>query len=255
MVLDELVNKYYSRLNENDLYIWSYIVKNKKECMFLTIDQLASKCNVSRTTVLRFAQKISLKGYSELKVYLKWEKDAIVDTNLDYIDIISKDVQKFVEDFRKKDFTYVCSLIHTAKRIFIYGSGALQNIVASEMQRIFLLNDEMAINISGETEMKFVSNHITADDLVILISVSGESEGMRNIAQTLRVKNVPIVSITRMKNNDLAKICDESLYTNTSFMDINENVNYETVSLFFVLVEMLFLNYAAYKKKLVLENK
>ena len=71
MRLQELINKYYSQLNENDLYIWNYISNHKNECEKLAIDQLAHKCNVSRTTILRFAKKISLKGYSELKLYLK----------------------------------------------------------------------------------------------------------------------------------------------------------------------------------------
>ena len=73
MQLDELVNEHYRRLNENDLYIWNYISSHRKECEKLAIDQLAFRCNVSRTTILRFAQKISLKGYGELKVLLKMD--------------------------------------------------------------------------------------------------------------------------------------------------------------------------------------
>ena len=71
MRLDELVIQYYNQLNENDIYNWNYISSHKKECEKLAIDQLAYKCNVSRTTILRFAQKLSLKGYGELKVYFK----------------------------------------------------------------------------------------------------------------------------------------------------------------------------------------
>ena len=57
MKLEELINQHYDHLNENDFYIWNYISKHKKECEKLAIDQLAYKCNVSRTTILRFAQK------------------------------------------------------------------------------------------------------------------------------------------------------------------------------------------------------
>ena len=71
MKLEELINKHYDQLNANDFHIWNYISNNKHECQKMAIDQLAYKCNVSRTTILRFAQKISLKGYSELKLYLK----------------------------------------------------------------------------------------------------------------------------------------------------------------------------------------
>ena len=54
MKLEELINKNYRQLNENDLYIWNYINHHKKECEHLSIDELALRCNVSRSTILRF---------------------------------------------------------------------------------------------------------------------------------------------------------------------------------------------------------
>ena len=41
----------------------------------MTIEELARKCNVSRTTVLRFTKKLSLKGFGEFKVHLRMEND------------------------------------------------------------------------------------------------------------------------------------------------------------------------------------
>ena len=69
MKLAELVNQHYKELSSNDLYIWDYIQAHRKECQNLSIVELAQRCHVSKTTILRFAQKLSLKGYSELKVY------------------------------------------------------------------------------------------------------------------------------------------------------------------------------------------
>lgn len=75
MRLEELLNQYSDRLSENDLYIWDYVEKHKKQCENMTIEELARKCNVSRTTVLRFTKKLSLKGFGEFKVHLKMEND------------------------------------------------------------------------------------------------------------------------------------------------------------------------------------
>lgn len=41
MRLDELVNENYNKLNENDLLIWQYIQKHKKECCSISIEELA----------------------------------------------------------------------------------------------------------------------------------------------------------------------------------------------------------------------
>ena len=95
MRLEELVNKHYDKLNHSDLYIWKYIFNHKKDCCNLTIDELANRCNVSRTTILRFAQKLSLKGYSELKIYLKWESEDKEFNEKDYLKVVCNDITNY----------------------------------------------------------------------------------------------------------------------------------------------------------------
>ena len=51
MKLEELVNRNYQQLNDNDLYIWNYIIHHRKECERLSIDELALRCSVSRSTI------------------------------------------------------------------------------------------------------------------------------------------------------------------------------------------------------------
>ena len=71
MKLEELVNRNYQQLNDNDLYIWNYIIHHRKECERLSIDELALRCSVSRSTILRFSKRLGLKGYAEFKVFLR----------------------------------------------------------------------------------------------------------------------------------------------------------------------------------------
>lgn len=104
MKLDELINKYHKHLNENDLYIWNYISKHRKECETLTIDQLAHKCNVSRTTILRFSQKLSLKGYGELKVYLKLDNEKSKE-NVNNVEAVCDAYNEVIKNIKEKDCT------------------------------------------------------------------------------------------------------------------------------------------------------
>ena len=72
MRLETLIYDNYKSLNENDKHIWNYILSNKKLCESMSIQELACSCNVSHTTILRFAQKLGLNGYSELKFYYNY---------------------------------------------------------------------------------------------------------------------------------------------------------------------------------------
>lgn len=81
MRLEELVNKYYDKLNENDKMIWQYIQANKKKCCDISIEELAEICCISRATISRFTQKLSFDGFREFKLHLKLEceKDSTQD--------------------------------------------------------------------------------------------------------------------------------------------------------------------------------
>ena len=74
MHLEQLIEQNYHKLNESDLYIWNHIRTHPDECRDISIDALSEACCVSHTTILRFAKKLGLSGFSELKVILKWQK-------------------------------------------------------------------------------------------------------------------------------------------------------------------------------------
>ena len=82
--LDELFNAHRAKLGENDLHIWNYVSAHRKECAELSIEALGQRCHVSRTTILRFARKLGLHGFSELKVLLRMEEKP--ETSPDYIE-------------------------------------------------------------------------------------------------------------------------------------------------------------------------
>lgn len=69
MKLEELVNRNYQQLNDNDLYIWNYIIHHRKECERLSIDELALRCSVSRSTILCFSKRLGLKDTLNLKFF------------------------------------------------------------------------------------------------------------------------------------------------------------------------------------------
>ena len=93
-------------------------------------------------------------------------------------------------------------------------------------------------------------NIANSDDLFIIISVSGENKFIIDFASKLNIKNIPIISITRLKNNTLSQMSDYNLYI--SSVTLNEEiseVSYESITSYFILIEILFLKYMQYKKK------
>lgn len=121
MQLEELINQHYSKLNDNDFHILKYILNHKHTCYHLGIDALAKACSVSRSSILRLAQKLGFSGYSEFRVFLKWEDQPEEGESMSFQKLLD-DIEANLKFLRTKDMTDMCQLIDEADRIFVYGS-------------------------------------------------------------------------------------------------------------------------------------
>lgn len=247
MHLESLVTNNLSKLNPTDIIVWQYICNHKKECCYISIYDLAKKCNVSRTTVLRFAQKISLDGFSDLKMMLKMELGK--DKDVPSIDIAKAAInlcQKVGNEVAKQDFTSANKLMYKAQRVFIYSSGYVQENVANEMKRLFLSCNLLIYEIKGIDEFKRLLKNISSTDLFIIISLSGESAHVVEFARQLHIHNVPFISLTRLKTNTLASLSSEHIYITPISLPTAVDTAYQSMLMFFLVVEIWYVTYSRY---------
>ncbi|MBW6410761.1 MurR/RpiR family transcriptional regulator [Clostridium weizhouense] len=248
MRLEEVVNNNYSKLNENDLYILKFICSNKKKCRNISINDLADNCNVSRTTILRFTQKLGFKGYSEFKVFLRWEEQEEENTEEDYVSKFYLDLEETRRHLDNKKLSEICELIQNADRVFVYGTGMTQTAVAKEMQRTFLIVSKYFYVIEGETELKTVVSDITDKDVFIAISLSGNNELLKGITTIFKMNRINTISMTKFSDNILARNCKYNLYISTAKINLDKGRVHETTAFFFLLVDVLFRQYLTYIK-------
>lgn len=255
MRLDELVNDNYDKLNENDLLIWRYIQGHKKECCSISIEELASKCCISRTTISRFTQKISFDGFREFKLHLKLEcaqdkarKDVLLD------DVCTNYI-KCIQSVKDTDMQEICEHIFSAKRLFVFGTGEVQNAAAQMIKRMFMYARRFFVTLAGKSELTMAIEDLGPDDFVIIISLSGETPLAVEAAKKLKSKGTYLVSITGLSNNTVVKLSNKSLYITTNKLMSIGAASFETCSSYFNLVELLCVKYLMYLEKAESDNE
>ena len=249
MKINFLLNQQYGTFSENERHICHFLSGHLRECTIQSVDDFARNCHVSKTMLVRFAQKLGFSGWRELKARIRLDLlDRVSETD-DLLQHITDSCQKMMDELLKTDLTRFFDLLKTAQRVFILGSGSSQIRVASEMKRIFLPVREM-VQFEGHDMGHAICNIASSQDLVILISLSGESEAVVSLARELRTQHIPAVSITRMTSNMLASLCVENLYITSTRMMVAPDVEYETTTPFFILVEFLYLSYLNYLSEL-----
>lgn len=249
MKLEELINKNYSKLNENDIYILKYILKNKKECYNLGITELAKRCNVSRTTILRCVKKLGFEGYSEFKVHLKWKENNVCIEEDNNIEKLFTEINQTINYVKDRDFTKICKLIYNADRIFVYGTGAAQGVVAQALKQTFLAISKYLFIIDGEEDFSTLVDNITDRDVLIIISLSGNTTSLQKITNKLSLKGIEYISITKLVNNKLSTTTPYNLYATTSEFMLDNGGSYNCFTMYYILIEVLFRQYIDYEKQ------
>ena len=232
MRIDELLNYHYEQLSENEKYVCHYLSEHYEECSRKTVEEFAVSCNVSKTLLIRFAKKLGLSGYSELKARIKIELKEKEAGTEGLLQAVTDSYHKMMEDLVKKNLTNFFAKLYMAERVFVFGSGSSQARAASEMKRVFLPAKEM-IHLQGHDLLYALEKMAKPKDLVIIISLSGESKMVIELARALRVHHVSTVSITRLKNNTLASLCEENLYINSIQLPMEYDTKYEISTPYF----------------------
>lgn len=248
MRLEELINKNYNHLNENDLYIWQYIRTHRKECEKLSIDDLANRCHVSRTTILRFSQRLGLNGYTELKVYLRIDNQTYQHKQTG-LDLVYQTYHNYMDQIKAKDLTDVIKLIDQAENTYVYGTGSIQNNVASELKRSFLEVGKLFFHIRSMNETYAFESMMTSHDIIIMISYSGENKQILNFAKKLKAKSVPIIAITATQDNTLSHIADESFYVEVPNLLNPLGPRHEGLVNYFILIDFILVKYLDYHER------
>lgn len=248
MNIEQLVNQNYERFSESDRAVWQYISAHRAECEDLAIGTIAKKCCVSRTAVMRFAQKLGLHGFAELKVYLKMDNRKTEVSS--QIDQVCNTYYHVADSVRHKNCNQMFEAMDHAQRLFICGEGMIQTSIKREFKRIFMSAGCVFYDVPSGQESFNLLPLITSNDLCILISVSGENEKMVQMARQLRVRGTPLISITKNRENTLAHVCDYQLYVEASnLVETPIHWQYESTTSYFILIDILFLKYIEFQNR------
>ena len=82
--------------------------------------------------------------------------------------------------------------------------------------------------------------------MFIIVSLSGETKSVIDIAQKLHMYKIPLISIVRLKNTPLAQLSDENIYIKPLILPTGLATEYTSMAGFFVMAELWFISYTKY---------
>lgn len=114
------------------------------------------------------------------------------------------------------------------------------------MERLFLFIGKPVSSVPADTstdEFKHFFNVLKYDDLVFIISMSGENQMLIDVLNLLSLKRTKIISLTNYTENLLSQRTDYNLYA-TSLSKMNKTEYFlQSNSSFYVIIEALVFGY------------
>ncbi|WP_236876841.1 SIS domain-containing protein, partial [Clostridioides difficile] len=114
--------------------------------------------------------------------------------------------------------------IHNSKHIYFFGVGS-SRLVCTEMSQRF---SAIGVNVKyydDSTLMYLAASNITKDDLVIAVSMSGETAQVIKACNIAKTNQVKVISLTNISVNSLSNIADIKLFVSSPQYNFN-SVNY-----------------------------
>ena len=246
MNIGELTNAAWDELSEGERSVCRFVLAQGPNCASLGIEDVARGASVSKSMVVRFAKRLGLSGYGELRARLSMAERSAATSLNDLLYGLGGTYFKVIDEMATRDLSPVFEALDTANRVYVHGSGSAQGRIASEMARIFLPILSM-VQTQGHDMAPTVAGIAVPGDLVFLISLTGESKSIVGAARTLKQKGVATISVTRSSSNTLASLCDYCLYIQTYRMGYRGAPAIESNTSSYILIEYLYLAYRKYR--------
>ena len=215
---------------ESERKIGTYIIQHTAEVVDMTVGELAQACGVSDASVSRFCKKINMKGFHHLKITLAKEisekgiEEEEVSNHISVKDIEQSlknilankvtEITQTVSMMDAKQLSEILNKLNMARTVQFFAVG---NTIPVAIDGAFKLNQIGIPAVSGtiwETQIGYTYN-MTAEDVVIAISNSGESTAVLRALEAAKSAGATTLSITNSEKSSAAQLSDYHITTAT----------------------------------------
>lgn len=225
-IIDELKTPSF-KVTKSDKMLMKYIKENIEYVSYMPISQIAKESNIGEATITRFSKKMGFSSLQDFKVTLAQEisisnkSKTIINSNIENdepaIDTAKKllssnitTLEKTVDLINNQDIHNCANMIINARRIYFVGIG-YSGIIAQDSNYKFMRIGLNCMSFDSSHTMIMMASIMEAEDLLIAISHTGETDAIIKTVELAKQNNVNIISITQNQESKLKDRSDINL--------------------------------------------
>ena len=220
LVRDQIFSTYDS-LYDAEKKVADYLISHPSEAIEMSVSELASHCDASQATIIRFCKKIGCKGFHQLKIKLAGEQRQQEEQ------VISNEID--IDQMDKSLNNIMISKVEEIKATFHnFNPEELREIVDliihANLIEFAAMGDTIPIALDGSYKFNQLG----------LKAVSS------TIWEIVKDNGVTTIAITNQSKSPLAELCDHVLLTATREHIFHDQVSFTRMAAMSV-IDTLFL--------------
>ena len=205
--MSSLIQSYNEALGlftQTEEKIASFIMTNPEEALELSVNDLASRLNVSPSMVVKASQKMGFTGYSQLKlavasqlnVLVQREKSTILIDDLNaYEDLVSSTIREAYSRLSEDDLKKAAELLVESENIDIYAFG-FDAVAGHDLYLKMLQSGKRVKLIENGYEQMISAYNLKDDSVVVAISSTGTSVDLLDALKFSEKTGASVITIT-----------------------------------------------------------
>ena len=217
-----------THFSESESIIIDYLLKKGEEIKDMTISQISQQTYTSPSLLIRISKKLGYNGFNEFKaayikeleyMYAKREIDASIPFTINdnmmtiahnIIQLEKETLDDTLSLLNHDDLQKALQLLRICNEIDIYGVSS--NVYLAETFKQNMNRIQKRVNLcytTGSTQVQAIMS--TPKKCAILISYSGRTPFIIDVAKKLKEKKTPIIALTNIAENELSSLADVTL--------------------------------------------
>lgn len=247
----------YSDMGKSEKKVADWLFSHSGEVLPYSITELASKCDSSEATIVRFSKRLGCSGYPELKIALAKEHEKRViaptitaeDDCYAIFEKVCNDAYMSLERTKKtlsqSSMTAASEAISSSRRVVVIGLGASASVAEEASNK--LLRAGCNSSAYSDTHMQSIAvSQLRVGDTLIGVSHSGASKDIVEAMKNARAHGAVTISVTSNDRSPITRQSDIVLLTDT------EETRHSTLGLSSHISRLLVIDALCYK--IVYEN-
>lgn len=229
MNLDRLTGT-YGQLSSLEKKVVEFMASSPDEVAKMTARDLSEKLFISKTTIINLCKKLGFEGYTELKYYLKQslqEDKSTADKKeeISFEEILRdlrEEAEKTLNLQKEETVAKMAEILMTARTVYVVARGASKPFGSYLNTRLAMLKIR-TIFVDDFNLIDNIKDHIEPDEAVLLLSLSGNTRKILDIAKGAKIRGAKVLVLTGFADNKAEKYADCVLYSYAKTTDTEVN--------------------------------